>query len=81
MATYRRLPDLIAAGYFRNRVTCERWIERGIFPPPVKIGPNTNAWSNDDLEEFDQRVRAGITGPHSGWLARAAERKARNAAE
>ena len=48
----------IEAGYFNNRVTCERWIERGIFPPPVSLGPNTNGWAIEDLHEFDQRIRA-----------------------
>ena len=78
---FLRFDDLKARGIVKNRMTLWRWIERGIFPPPVDLGPNSRAWdADDDLAEYDQRVKAGIIEPNPKWLARVAERRARAAA-
>ena len=77
MPKFSRFPDLVEAGYVNNRMTLQRWIERGIFPPPVDLGPNTIAWAVEDLTEYDDRVRAGVSTPNPNWLAKLAERRTR----
>lgn len=77
MQKFSRFNDLVRAGYLKNRMTLHRWIERGIFPPPVDLGPNTIAWAYDDLAEYDDRVKAGVTSPNAKWLTRLSERKSR----
>jgi hypothetical protein len=77
---WHRFSDLVAGGYVKNRMTLKRWVDGGIFPPPHDLGPNTAGWSDQDLAERDERVKAGITERHPEWQARAAERKARRAA-
>ena len=76
---YLRYHFLEATGRIPNRVTANRWIERGTFPPPYDLGPNSRAWSDEDIAEFDERARKGITEPNPKWLARLAERKASQA--
>ena len=77
MPRYHRFDDLVQAGRVNNRMTLKRHIDAGLFPPPVNLGPNTVAWFETDLEEFDRRVMEGITQPNPDWLARARERRAR----
>lgn len=31
-----------------------RWIERGLFPRPIKIGSNRNAWLESEIEAYMQ---------------------------
>jgi hypothetical protein len=77
MKKFNRFTDLCEAGYVNNRMTLHRWIEQGIFPPPVDLSSNSIAWTSDDLAERDARVKAGITEPNPEWLKRNAERKLR----
>ena len=44
-AVFLRFADLKARGIVGNWMTLRRWIEREGFPPGVKLGPNTRAWS------------------------------------
>jgi len=32
-----------------SRVTIWRWVRAGIFPAPIKIGPNSSAWLLEDV--------------------------------
>jgi hypothetical protein len=77
---FHRFSDLKASGRLPNRMTAWRWIEAGLFPPPVDLGPNSVAWTDESILERDERVKAGISTPNEKWLAKLAERKARLAA-
>lgn len=77
---YHDFTALKASGRVKTRMTLWRWIEQGLFSPPVNIGPNSVAWLDEDVVEYDERVKTGITEPNPKWLARLAERKARLAA-
>lgn len=50
---YVRFEGLVERGYVRNRTTLKRWIEQGLFPKPIKLGPNSIAWAEEDLQKFD----------------------------
>jgi predicted DNA-binding transcriptional regulator AlpA len=73
---YLRFRDLVESGRVNNRMTLHRRIDAGLCPPPVDLGPNTVAWTDQDLAEYDERVKAGTTEPNPAWLERAAKRKA-----
>jgi prophage regulatory protein len=47
-----RYEDLVAFGIIRNRMTLYRWIKKGTFPRPVKIGANTVAWRAESVERW-----------------------------
>ncbi len=36
----------------KSRRTIYRWIEEGIFPKPVPIGPNSVGWPESTIKEF-----------------------------
>jgi hypothetical protein len=55
---YVRFAELKQRGYVRNRMTLKRWIEAGIFPRPIELGPNTRARTEEQLSEHDARLRA-----------------------
>lgn len=44
-AVKRRVPKSTPSIY--------RWIKAGTFPKPVQIGPNSVAWRNSDLDEWE----------------------------
>ena len=58
---YLRFSDLAERGILRNRATLSRWIQELGFPRGVLLGPNTRAWTE---EEVDARlaVRAAERG-------------------
>jgi prophage regulatory protein len=63
MAKYLRFADLKARGIIDNRVTLQRWVAELGFPPAVKLGPNTLAWREDEIEAWlGSRERAGVPG-------------------
>jgi predicted DNA-binding transcriptional regulator AlpA len=62
MTRYIRFEDLVARNIVRNRMTLKRWIDAGRFPKPVHLGPNTAAWSEDDIAAFEARIRAERDG-------------------
>ncbi len=39
-------------GIVRNRMTLKRWIDGQGFPPGIKLGPNTRAWYESDVEAW-----------------------------
>jgi hypothetical protein len=80
MVKLNRYSFLVEAGYVNNRMTLQRRVNAGTFPPPYDLGENTRVWTDTDLEEVDRRIREGIADPNPEWLARLTERKARKAA-
>jgi len=61
MTTYYRYRDLVAQGRVNNRMTLSRWIKAGLFPAPLSLGPNTKAWTDQQLAEHDASVAARST--------------------
>jgi predicted DNA-binding transcriptional regulator AlpA len=49
---YLRFADLKARGIVNNWPTLKRWIEREGFPPGIKLGRNTRAWTEDSVTEW-----------------------------
>ncbi len=46
-----RLPDVLAkVGIARS--TLYSWIDHGLFPPPVQLGPRAVGWLGQDVEEW-----------------------------
>lgn len=57
MATYIRMSELASekgrTGKLPNCAnTIWRWVRKGIFPAPVKLGPGTTAWKIEDVEAW-----------------------------
>jgi predicted DNA-binding transcriptional regulator AlpA len=44
--------DLKALGVVQNWTTLGRWIDNGSFPPGIKIGPHTRAWTDASIAEW-----------------------------
>lgn len=55
--TFLKFSDLKEKGIVTNRVTLQRWIENGDFPAGIKLGPNTRAWTEDEIKEWYERRR------------------------
>ena len=55
--TFLKFSDLKEKGIVTNRVTLQRWIENGDFPAGNKLGPNTRAWTEDEIKEWYERRR------------------------
>lgn len=49
---FLRFSDLKKLGVVGNWVTLRRWIEREGFPPGIKLGPNTRAWEQGEVEAW-----------------------------
>lgn len=47
-----RYADLVARGIVSNRTTLARWIQGGRFPAPMRLGPNSLAWRESEVNEF-----------------------------
>jgi predicted DNA-binding transcriptional regulator AlpA len=47
-----RFADLKARGIVRNWPTLQRWILEQGFPAGIKLGPNTRAWSESEINEW-----------------------------
>jgi predicted DNA-binding transcriptional regulator AlpA len=52
MTPLLRFADLKSRGIVRNWVTLLRWIENENFPPGMRLGPNTRAWSEDEIAKW-----------------------------
>ncbi|MDE1557030.1 AlpA family phage regulatory protein [Comamonas aquatica] len=71
------LDSLCQAGYItlpkvcgvtsRSKPTIWRWCKQGLFPAPVKIGPNSTAWRIEDVREW-------VADPQA-WQLRARQRQ------
>ena len=48
-----RFADLKARGLVNNRTTLARWIDKYNFPAGTNIGPNTKAWTEEVIEDYE----------------------------
>lgn len=58
MTKFLRFHDLKARGIVANWNTLLRWIEAGDFPPGRKLGANTRAWTEAEIEAWAQSLPA-----------------------
>ncbi len=56
LAKYVRFKDLSEMGLVNNWTTLRRWIKAGHFPPGRMIGPNSRAWTEDEIKVHQQRL-------------------------
>jgi len=40
-----------------STATLYAWMDRGVFPRPIRIGPRMVAWDEEDLDAHDARLR------------------------
>lgn len=59
MSKFLRYRDLEARGIVKNRMTLKRWMDAQAFPRPYRLGPNSVAWKESEIEEWAQQRRAG----------------------
>ena len=61
-----RFSDLRARQIVLNRTTLRRWLSlpRDPFPAPIRLGPNTAAWPEDEVLAWIERRRKAST-PHA----------------
>jgi len=52
---YLRYKHLEEKGIVNNWTTLQRWIRDGHFPPGRMIGPNSRAWTESEVAEFQTR--------------------------
>lgn len=56
VVNYLRFTDLQKKKIVNNWTTLQRWIKAGHFPPGRKIGPNSRAWTEDEVAEYQRRL-------------------------
>ncbi len=49
---YLRFDDLKARGIVLNRTTLSRWQRDHDFPRPFRLGPNSVAWRESDIDAW-----------------------------
>jgi hypothetical protein len=49
---FYRYADLKNMGIVGSWPTLTRWVERGIFPPGIWLGPNTRAWPKAEIDAW-----------------------------
>lgn len=57
---FSRLP-VVCARIGAGRTTIYRWGTEGIFPLPVRIGPNLAGWPDDEIDAVLSARAAGAT--------------------
>jgi len=50
--TLLRFADLKARKIVSNWPTLKRWIDQEGFPPGIKLGPNSRAWTEEEIAEW-----------------------------
>lgn len=77
---FSRLP-VVCARIGAGRTTVYRWGTEGIFPLPVRLGPNLAGWPDDEIEAVLNARAAGATDAEVRTLVQRlhAERSARAA--
>jgi hypothetical protein len=50
---YRRYPYLVERGLVANRASLRNRILKNGFPPGRLIGPNTRAWTDEEIEAYE----------------------------
>ena len=53
-----RFKDLKERGIVNNRATLSRRIREHGFPPGFLLGPNSRAWTEDEIEGHLEKLRA-----------------------
>ena len=53
-----RFADLKERGIVTNWPTLLRWIGRQGFPSGIKLGPNTRAWTEDEIDAWLEARRS-----------------------
>ena len=61
-----RFADLKARNIVRNHTTLSRWIRKLDFPPGVMIGPNSRAWTEEEIEEYEAKRRRASAQTEAG---------------
>ena len=57
---YISLPEVRRIAGDKSRTTLWRWVRDGLFPKPRKIGPNSAAWLESELNDWiESRKRQG----------------------
>ncbi|ERS11632.1 hypothetical protein Q672_19220 [Marinobacter sp. EVN1] len=61
-ATAERKPmfytvDEVSSRYKVSTKTIWRWVREGRFPRPVKVGPGTTRWREEDLQAFEEGLQ------------------------
>jgi prophage regulatory protein len=54
---YLRRPEVQVRYGQVSTATLYQWMDRGLFPRPVRIGPRMVAWDEDALDAHDARLR------------------------
>ena len=63
MTSILRLTD-VEARCAVNRRTLYYWIERGMFPRPINLGPRTVGWLDSDIEAWiNEKAQASRGSP------------------
>jgi predicted DNA-binding transcriptional regulator AlpA len=77
MTKYLRYANLAERGLVKNRATLKNLIDKCGFPPGRLIGPNTRAWTEDEIDAYVAGcpVAAKPTPPSPRRRAREAEAK------
>ena len=57
-----RYEEMHARGFFPNRTTARRMVEKG-FPRPIELGPNMIAWDLDEAESHVATLPRRMTSP------------------
>ncbi len=57
MSKLLRFNDLVERGVVNNRPTLYRWIKDRKFPKGIKIGENTRAWPEDEVDAWIETQR------------------------
>jgi len=71
---YWRFKDLKEAGIVGNWVTLARWIRRGYFPPPIKLG-GASVWEDATVQAF----KYSRTVDQRRWATTPTKKEARHA--
>ena len=58
---FLRFADLQERKIVNNRTTLSRWINNCGFPPGVLIGPNSRAWTEDEIEAWFTKRRRMVS--------------------
>ncbi|EIZ1551206.1 AlpA family transcriptional regulator [Vibrio parahaemolyticus] len=51
-----RFPEVLAFTGARSRQTIYNWIEKGAFPKPIKIGPNSIGWLKSECDTWKEQL-------------------------
>jgi predicted DNA-binding transcriptional regulator AlpA len=64
--TLLRFSDLKKRGIISNWPTLHRWIKFEGFPPGMLLGPNSRAWTDDEVAEWIAKRPSAANRAHDG---------------